>query len=159
MTTKPTLRAIVGAVVVIGVLILLIFQFGGFTTFRATDADIRSDRMIAMGFNVYQQNCASCHGVELEGQPEWRSRNSEGKLPAPPHNEEGHTWHHPDEVLFEITKFGPSIYAGADYQSDMPAYKDILSDEEIWASLVYIKSRWPEQIRRKQDQINEKSSR
>ena len=27
-------------------------------------------------------------------------------LPAPPHNETGHTWHHPDEMLFAITKYG-----------------------------------------------------
>jgi len=40
------------------------------------------------------------------------------------------------------------------YQSDMPAFKDVLSDRQIWAVLAYIKSRWPEQIRERQQQLN-----
>jgi mono/diheme cytochrome c family protein len=35
--------------------------------------------------------------------------------------------------------------------SGMPAYKDILGDREIEASLAYIKSRWPSKIRRQQE--------
>lgn len=41
----------------------------------------------------------------------------------------------------------------------MPAFKGRLADEEIWAVLAYIKSRWPEEIRRKQAAIDEASKR
>ena len=47
--------------------------------------------LVTAGRAVYLQNCASCHGIQLEGQKNWRRRNSEGYLPAPPHDETGHT--------------------------------------------------------------------
>ncbi len=66
-----------------------------------------------------------------------------GRMPAPPHDESGHTWHHPDEVLFTITKYGlVPPYAPRGYQSDMPAFADRLSDDEIRAVLAYIESHW-----------------
>ena len=58
------------------------------------------------GARIYALHCASCHGMKLEGQPNWRQRLANGRMPAPPHDESGHTWHHPDEVLFGITKRG-----------------------------------------------------
>jgi mono/diheme cytochrome c family protein len=45
--------------------------------------------------------------------------------------------------LFEVTKFGIGKHAPPGYQSDMPAFSDRLSDDEIIAVLAYIKSRWP----------------
>ncbi len=98
---------------------------------------------VNLGERVYAQNCAACHGARLEGQPNWRARLPNGRLPAPPHDETGHTWHHPDEVLFGITKNGlVPPYAPRDYESDMPAFAGKLSDEEIWAVLAYIESHW-----------------
>lgn len=105
-------------------------------------ADPRDGQKVALGAKVYAQNCASCHGAELEGQPAWRRRLPNGRLPAPPHDESGHTWHHPDDVLFAITKHGVARYAPPGYQSDMPAFEGRLSDDEIWAVLAFIKSRW-----------------
>lgn len=106
-------------------------------------ADPRDAARVALGARVYAQHCAVCHGVKLEGQPDWRSRRADGKLPAPPHDESGHTWHHPDTVLFAITKRGlVPPHAPQGYASDMPAYAGILSDGEIWAVLAYIKSQW-----------------
>src|SRR3546814_18625383 len=69
-------------------------------------ADLDDARQVALGEAVYRQHCASCHGAELEGQPDWRVRKPDGRLPAPPPAETGHTWHHPAEVLFRITKLG-----------------------------------------------------
>jgi len=64
-------------------------------------------------------------------------------MPAPPHDDSGHTWHHPDHVLFGITKKGlVPPYAPQGYLSDMPAFGDKLSDDEIWAVLAYMKTRW-----------------
>jgi len=104
---------------------------------------------VNLGQSVYEQNCASCHGSKLEGQFNWQKRSADGYLPAPPHDETGHTWHHPDQMLFELTKYGLQKFAGADYKSNMPAYSGKLTDDEIWNVLAYIKSRWPDQIQRK----------
>ena len=93
---------------------------------------------------LYLENCASCHGRNLEGQPDWQEPLASGRLPAPPHDASGHTWHHPDRMLFEITKFGPQAILGPDYQSDMPAFAEVLDDAEIEAILDYIRSTWPE---------------
>lgn len=64
---------------------------------------------LALGRSLYGQHCASCHGVNLEGQPDWRKPLPNGRLPAPPHDASGHTWHHPDEILFRITKEGKRL--------------------------------------------------
>ena len=106
-------------------------------------ADPRDAAKLALGAKVYARTCSSCHGAKLEGQPNWRARGANGRLPAPPHDESGHTWHHPDRVLFGITKHGPvPPYAPKNYESDMPSFGGKLSDEEIWAVLAYIKSHW-----------------
>jgi mono/diheme cytochrome c family protein len=106
-------------------------------------ADPRDAGRVALGAKIYAQHCASCHGAKLEGQPEWRRRLSSGGMPAPPHDESGHTWHHADNVLFGITKRGlVPPYAPADYQSDMPAFGDKLTDDDIWAVLAFVKSHW-----------------
>jgi mono/diheme cytochrome c family protein len=106
-------------------------------------ADPNDAAQVALGAKLYAQHCGACHGMKLEGQPTWRSRQSNGRLPAPPHDESGHTWHHPDHVLFAITRNGlVPPYAPKDYQSDMPAFAGALSDAEIWAVLAYLKSHW-----------------
>ena len=99
---------------------------------------------VALGQEIYAQHCAACHGAKLEGQPNWRERMANGRMPAPPHDESGHTWHHTDEVLFGITKHGlvPGKYAPPGYQSDMPAFGGTLSDTEIRAVLAFIQSHW-----------------
>lgn len=109
---------------------------------------------VALGARLYGEHCAACHGAELEGQPDWRQRRPDGRLPAPPHDASGHTWHHPPEQLFALTKFGPAALIGDGYQSDMPAYEGVLSDAEIWAVLSYLKSRWPEEIQARHDQLS-----
>ena len=113
-------------------------------------ADPKDAAQVALGQRVYAERCASCHGAELEGQPNWRQRKHDGKLPAPPHDASGHTWHHPDSVLFKITKHGTAAAAPLDYKSDMPGFAGTLSDEEIWAVLAYIKSRWPGEVQARQ---------
>ncbi len=110
--------------------------------------------VVANGKQIYQDNCASCHGVNLEGQEKWKLRNPEGKLPAPPHDKAGHTWHHADALLFELTKFGMEKYIGSNYRSDMPIFENVLSDKEIIEALSYIKSTWPAEIKKTHDKIN-----
>jgi mono/diheme cytochrome c family protein len=102
---------------------------------------------LALGEKIYAQQCAACHGARLEGQPNWQKKLPDGKFPAPPHDDSGHTWHHPDEVLFGITKHGlVPPYAPAGYESDMPAFAGKLSDDEIRAVLAYIRLHWSEEV-------------
>lgn len=117
-------------------------------------ADASNSHQVEIGKKVYVENCASCHGVNLEGQPNWRSQLPEGGLPAPPHDETGHTWHHPDKLNFNYTKFGGQKIAPPGFQSNMPGFEAQLPDEKIWAALAFIKSRWPVQIRQRQAQRN-----
>ena len=108
---------------------------------------------VAVGGRIYAERCASCHGANLEGQPNWRERKPDGKLPAPPHDASGHTWHHPDQALIGITRDGLARYAPPGYRSDMPAFAGVLRDEEIAAVIAYIRSTWPEEIRNRQAAI------
>nr|WP_235824005.1 cytochrome c [Falsiruegeria mediterranea] len=105
------------------------------------------------GQTLYVENCASCHGASLEGQENWQSPGEDGRLPAPPHDETGHTWHHGDQVLFEYTKLGGRALMaaqGMEFDSGMPGFGDQLSDQEIWNILGYIKSTWPDRIQEMQ---------
>ncbi|MDX9860514.1 MAG: c-type cytochrome [Rhodospirillales bacterium] len=120
--------------------------------FSRADAD--NPEMVAMGRIVYADHCAACHGKQLEGEPDWRTQKADGTLPAPPHDENGHTWHHGDELLFRYTKEGGAALAPAGFKSGMPGFAGILSDEQIWAALAFIKSTWPEPVRRRQEAMN-----
>jgi mono/diheme cytochrome c family protein len=109
--------------------------------------DSQDAKNVAAGEAIYARHCAACHGTRLEGQPNWRRRLPNGRLPAPPHDASGHTWHHPDTLLFGIVKNGlVPPYAPAGYASDMPAFGGVLSDDQIRAVLAYIQSRWPKQV-------------
>lgn len=118
---------------------------------------INDSEQVAMGKTIYARECAACHGVNLEGQTRnWRQRLPDGRLPAPPHDATGHTWHHPDSVLFEITKHGRLMAGRNTMASNMPAFNGKLSDAEIWAVLSFIKSTWPRKIRLRHDAMNER---
>jgi mono/diheme cytochrome c family protein len=133
-------------------MILAIFagwHFAGPASTTAAPAEV-----IARGRQVYADQCAACHGANLEGQPDWRSPLPSGRLPAPPHNESGHTWHHPDDVLFRIVEEGTAAIVGGGYESDMPGFGEVLSDAEIRAVLDYIKSTWPERERGYQEAVS-----
>jgi mono/diheme cytochrome c family protein len=42
------------------------------------------------------------------------------------------------------------------YETDMPAYKAVLSDADICAVLSFIESTWPADIRERQQRVNQK---
>ena len=135
-----------------GVLILVIFA--GWQHSGTASTAAASEEVIVQGQQVYADQCAACHGSELEGQPDWRSPLPSGRLPAPPHDASGHTWHHADETLFRIVKEGTAAIVGGGYESDMPGFGDVLSDAEIRSVLTYIKSTWPERERRYQERVS-----
>ena len=119
-------------------------MFGGVVLLRRPlDADPEE---IERGRPLYAAHCASCHGTALEGQPDWQKPKPNGRMPAPPHDATGHTWHHADEELLTITKHGMGAVVPG-YPSDMPAFGSVLSDEEIRSVLAFIRSTWPERER------------
>ncbi len=120
-----------------------------FATAASADHELENRDIIA-GQALYADNCASCHGANLEGQPNWQSAGADGVLPAPPHDETGHTWHHDNALLFDYTKLGGKGALAAlgvtDFNSGMPGFDGVISDEEIWDILAYIQSTWPKRI-------------
>ena len=77
-------------------------------------------------------------------------RTGDGRLPAPPHDETGHTWHHPDSLLFDYTKLGGAALLarqGVEFDSGMPGFADVLTDQQIHNILAFIRSTWPDRIR------------
>ena len=141
-----------GAVVITGAAAL---SFGWGTSAPAQTVLTPSDPdVVALGQSIYSENCASCHGVNLEGQPNWRLPGQDGQLPAPPHDATGHTWHHDGDTLFRLSKYGTGALIGdPNYESNMPIYGGLLTDDEIIAALSYIKSTWPQEIRESHDEM------
>ena len=116
------------------------------------------------GATLYQRYCAACHGVNLEGEANWRQHKADGNLPAPPHDDSGHTWHHPDELLFNYVKYGGQKalqMLGATWAkpSPMPGFSAQMNDEQIWQVLNYIKSHWSEPARQRQQSITQQSQK
>lgn len=142
--------------IVVFVLLGSITSTPAFSKKPSTKADPNNVAQVERGEKVYKRFCSLCHGRNLEGQKDWHKPKANGRMPAPPHDATGHTWHHADIVLFNQTKYGiVPPYAPKGYQSDMPAFKDSLKDEDIWAVLAFIKSRWPKENLEFQIKINE----
>ena len=126
--------------------VLLLLPAVAFADHELESRDLRNGRML------YARECASCHGAKLEGQPDWRSIGPDRVLRAPPHDLTGHTWHHDNRLLFDYTKLGGKGLMEArgmtGFKSSMPGFGHVLSDGKIWDILAYIRSTWPDRIRK-----------
>ena len=103
------------------------------------------------GQAIFAANCAVCHGVDGQGQPDWHIPQANGVLPAPPLNGDGHTWHHSDGLLYRIVTNGGAILEDPrvpGFKSGMPAFGEQLSNQEIVAALEYIKTLWKDKAKR-----------
>jgi len=103
---------------------------------------IDSSLMIKRGELVYNQNCVSCHMIDLSGAKNWKDLDDDGHRKAPPLNGTGHTWHHDDKTLHAIIKYGLAKLV-KNYEGKMMGFGDKLSDKDIDSVLAYIKSYWP----------------
>jgi len=103
---------------------------------------------VQTGKVTYQANCATCHGLNAEGAPNWATPEPDGLYPAPPHDDSGHTWHHSDRVLYETIRDGMGDPLRPNSPLRMPAWGGKLSDAEIRAVVEYFRSLWSEEHRR-----------
>ena len=102
------------------------------------------------GAALYAEHCAACHGAALEGQPDWQRPNPDGSYPAPPHDATGHTWHHGDALLTDYVRLGGAEALArrgvTGFVSAMPAFGEVMTDQDIAAVLGYIRSTWPPRV-------------
>ena len=101
-----------------------------------------SKPMIERGKIAYNNNCVSCHMINLAGAEDWKGVDEDGHRKAPPLNGTGHTWHHDDKTLHAIIKYGLAKLV-KNYEGKMIGFEDKLSDKEIDSILAYLKSFWP----------------
>ena len=101
-----------------------------------------SKLMIERGNISYNNNCVSCHMINLAGAEDWKGVDEDGHRKAPPLNGTGHTWHHDDKTLHAIIKYGLAKLV-KNYEGKMIGFEDKLSDKEIDSILAYLKSFWP----------------
>jgi mono/diheme cytochrome c family protein len=112
---------------------------------------------IEQGKQIYQQYCASCHGPQGKGAENWQKRNALGELPPPPHGPEGHTWRHADAELYHMISQGWRDPFNKTERLTMPAFKNVLSPEQIRAVIAYLKTLWtPEQRQFQSEETKEK---
>ncbi len=148
----PRLSSTIASSAVIGILLLMTLIITNRPAASGTDP--ANQALVERGRAVYSTSCAACHGGALEGQPNWKELLPSDIFPAPPHDASGHTWHHPDDLLFTIVKEGGAAPLRPGEQRGMPAFGPVLSDADIWAVLSYIKSAWPTEIQQHQTTIS-----
>lgn len=103
---------------------------------------------------LYEKNCSSCHGTYLQGAKNWMSEKDEdGANLPPPLNGTGHTWHHSEDLLFNIIKYG-GFYFDDNYTGKMIGFENRLNDDEIYSILSYITSFWTTEIKYEWSKLN-----
>ena len=101
-----------------------------------------SVEQVALGREVFTQNCAVCHGAQAQGiVGDWREKLDDGSFPPPPLNGSAHAWHHPQEVLLRVIDYGGEAMGGK-----MPAFIDVLEQDEKLAAVAYFQSFWTDEI-------------
>ena len=140
------------------ILFFLIFFLGIINTANAHShypITIDSEENILKGKKLYNQYCASCHQVDLSGAKNWKGVDEDGHRKAPPLNGTGHTWHHSDELLHKIIKYG-FVKLIKNYEGKMMGFGDKIDDQGIDNILSYIKSYWKDDIYNQQLEISKR---
>ncbi len=127
-------------------LIVSSFQIACGDPYAGFNIDVRKNaKLVSIGKDVYSKNCVTCHKAKGAGDPNWRKRDKEGFLRAPPLNGDAHTWHHSAKWLIKTIRDG-SVADAKGIKGKMPAWKNSLSDQQVIAVVAYIQSLWSEEI-------------
>lgn len=136
------------------VLPLFLIMLSLFLT-ACTSSSLAHAEEISLGTEVYGANCACCHGLNGEGQPHWKTIDDKGKRPAPPHD---NTATRGIMQTLSSCRYLPKLAEGSSAPgSAMIGYKELLTLEEMEASLAYIKTFWEEEEREFQAQVTQQS--
>ncbi len=122
--------------------------------FQATQICIATEldpELIRAGASIYNQNCATCHGANLEGAPDWETPNEDGSYPPPPLNSSAHASQHSDSSLLNTVTNG----RGAGKIASMPPFGGQLSETEIQAVIEFVKSTWEVEDLNQQQLLNQ----
>jgi mono/diheme cytochrome c family protein len=89
------------------------------------------------GKTLYVQNCMPCHGDALDGQGHYAGAFN----PTPLNFRDNGTIAQLTEsfVFWRIAKGGPGLpREGTPWDSAMPAWEDFLTEDEIWATIIFL---------------------
>ena len=109
---------------------------------------------ITRGGNIFNNNCATCHGNAGQGAVNWQKKGTDGKPQAPPLNGTGHAWHHPYVQLKRTINQGTKNIGGS-----MPAWDEKLSEHDIDDVIAWFMSKWPDELYIAWYKRNEKTKR
>ena len=100
-----------------------------------------SNEQVKQGAQLFQQNCASCHGADAASVTNWKQKGDDGKYPPPPLDGTAHTWHHSLDQLKKTIQQG-----GVQIGGSMPPFSAILNDAEMDAVIAFFQAKWPDDI-------------
>jgi len=111
---------------------------------KATLPAVQGDRLSSLdnlvrGAQLYQENCAQCHGPEAQGHPDWQNPQV---IAAPPLDGSGNAWKRSRQDLIAIVKNG----ASRDGVPAMPAWSGRLSDQDIENIIAWFQALWPADV-------------
>ncbi|MFN7944230.1 MAG: cytochrome c [Blastocatellia bacterium] len=105
---------------------------------KLNNPEPQNDETIEAGKKLYQRHCASCHG------PQGKGDGSQALAGGTPSDLTDETWDYgsSDGEIFVAIRDGVS--------ADMLAYKDKLTDKQIWQLVTFIRSIGPKPAREHQ---------
>lgn len=118
----------------------------------AVRADWQDPVLVSEGRALYRDNCAFCHGDALEGQAGWDGDYPSGHRPALPLDGTAPIWRLSDDDIFDVVKYGGQPFSPRSYKNDMPGFEIQIPDAGIWALVAFMKSKWPEETRQRQEE-------
>lgn len=119
-----------------------------------TGEDPQKVAQIELGRTVYYQHCAYCHGDYLEGQADWDLAYPNGGRPPVPLDISGPAPLHTEDLIYKIIKEGGQSVSPASYRNNMPAYQNVLNEQEIWAVIAFMVDQWPERTQKDWQRAN-----
>ena len=110
------------------------------------DMLLAADPGLQAGRDQYNLRCAHCHGYDGEGEIQVSAVDTLalGMKVVPPHNATSHTWMHPEQLLVQFVRQGAPNPL---FRFQMPAYGEVLTDDEIRQILDYISLWWTDSQR------------